>query len=95
MTDRAVTFAFLIAANHEMYAVEPGWRLFAINLTSGASYEMAGGFTTEEGAVACRDGAIASGISPADDPALFCHLGIDARLVAFTHDRTAGHDELG
>lgn len=84
MTGRAVTFAFLIAADHEMYAVKQGWRLFAVDLASGATYEMAGGFTTEGGAIACRDGAIESGISPAEDPALFCRLSLDARMVAFT-----------
>jgi len=86
MTDRIANYAFLIAADHEMYAVKQGWRLFAVHLATGATYEMAGGFTTQSGAIACRDGAIESGISPAEDPALFCRLSLDARMVAFTLD---------
>jgi hypothetical protein len=86
MTVGAVTYVFLIAADHEMYAVKPGWRLFAVDLATGATYEMAGGFTTEGGAIACRDGAIATGMSPANDPALFCRLSLDARMVAFISD---------
>ena len=86
MTKGTVAYAFLIAANHEMYAVAPGWRLFAVDLTSGATFEMFGGFNTEAGAVDSRDFAIAEGISPADDPALFSRLGFDARLVAFARN---------
>lgn len=83
MTDhQLIRYAFLIVANHEMYAVEPGWRLFAICLTTGAAYEMHGGFNGSALAIACRDGFIGSGMDPAQEPATFTRLNTDAVLVA-------------
>lgn len=74
-------YTLMIAADHEMYAVEPGWRLFAICVNTGAAYEMEGGFTTEALALACRDGFIRSGMVPGDEPATFTRLSTDAVLI--------------
>ena len=84
-----MTYAYLVVANDEMYDVEPGWRLFAVDTLTGAAYEMVGGFSTLRLAIACRTGFLEQGRTPADSPCDFQRLSADAVVAGDTSEEPA------